>query len=166
MQTLILPGGSIHNKEWAEEMQKQLSASFPVAVAYWKHWSGQKDPDWIEQEAETILQKYALVNVVAKSIGTCVLVHALEKKVAFAQKIILCGVPLTDLTPEDKNHYRVLKDVSPENILCLQNENDPHGSFVEVEQFIHAINPKVRVIAKPRSDHEYPYADNFLNFLK
>jgi len=39
MQTIILPGYSLHNKGWAEEIAKALSVSgFELTVHNWKHW--------------------------------------------------------------------------------------------------------------------------------
>jgi hypothetical protein len=58
-----------------------------------------------------------------------------------------------------------LKLVSPENIICFQNEEDPHGDFEQAKKFLSDVNPEILIISKPRSDHEYPYFDDYKKFL-
>lgn len=133
------------------------------------HWnSGQTKNNWIEKEAQKIIDNYknGKVNIIAKSVGTMVCMSVLKLRPELVNKIILCGIALNDFFSEDKKEFLILKNLSPENILCIQNINDNHGSYSEVEQFIHQINPRIEVISKPRDDHNYPYSENFINFLK
>jgi hypothetical protein len=74
-------------------------------------------------------------------------------------------VPLNDLTDEDKNHYTALVSIPTNDILVIQNENDNHGTFAEVESFIHTINPQIQIVSRPRDDHDYPYPEDFKAFL-
>lgn len=39
MKTLILPGFSIKNKDWANETKKILEIRFFTEVFEWEHWS-------------------------------------------------------------------------------------------------------------------------------
>ena len=81
-------------------------------------------------------------------------------------KIILCGIPIADFLPGNDQYYDALKAKPPENVLCIQNENDKHGSFISIKNFIHSINPNIKVISKPAADHNYPYNEDFVTFLR
>jgi predicted alpha/beta hydrolase family esterase len=168
MKTLILPGFSIKNKEWAEQTQRELSKKFNCEVVYWKHWeTGQKEDHWIEKEAVKIIEdNKEPINIIAKSIGTAVVMFVIKKTPNLIHKIILCGIPLNDLEPGEENIYEVLRTLQPKTILCIQNDSDPHGGFQEVEKIIHSIEPSINIISKQRDDHEYPYTDDFIQFIQ
>ena len=169
MKTIILPGFSMKNKVWAEEVQASLSSVFPATVANWAHWeTGNAESRWIEREAEKIvgLIQNKQVNIVAKSIGTAVAMIIVKLKPDLVNKVILCGVPVRDLEKEDKNFYEPLRTFPEDKILCIQNSDDPHGNYAEAEKFLHSINSRLKIISKPQSDHEYPYTDDFINFLQ
>ena len=168
MEILIFPGFSASNKEWAVETKNSLSLIAPTTLIESKHWNTEKkDSDWIEKAVQEISEKIGdkKVNILAKSIGTYVLMKVLAEKSENIEKIILCGVPLTDLDEDDKKLYQNLEEFPAANLLCIQNENDNHGSFADTEKFLHAINPEFTVISKPREDHNYPYPEDFVKFL-
>ncbi|KKT73934.1 MAG: hypothetical protein UW69_C0052G0007 [Microgenomates group bacterium GW2011_GWA2_44_7] len=169
METLILPGFSLKNKDWAEETKIKLSSYLPATVIYWDHWTtGFTESNWIEKEVKKIADTIGnmQVNILAKSIGTAISLQVIKQKPNSVNKLILCGIPTRDLNPGDQIYYVPLKSFPPDQVLCLQNENDNHGSYAEAEKFIHSLNPDLKVISKPRSDHEYPYSDDFISFLK
>lgn len=169
MNTVIFPGYSLKNKSWAEEIQKELAPFFTTSVVNWKHWkSGKSESGWIEKEAKKLIESVGekQVNIIAKSIGTTVAMVILKSNPESIGKLILCGVPILDFHPDDKNYYKPLKNYQPEKFLCFQNDADNHGSYNEVNEFLHSLNQKLKIISKPRSDHEYPYAKEFIDFLK
>jgi len=167
MDTLIVPGFSLKNKDWSEEVQRNL---MPInsRIHYWSHWeTGQAEDSWVGKETKEIIShENLIINIIAKSIGTLVAMKILKLKLKLINRIILCGIPLNDFHPGDKEFYEALKLLDEKNILCIQNENDNHGTFFDVEKFVHAINPNIKIISKPRSDHEYPYFEDFAVFLK
>ena len=165
MQTIILPGYSLKNKDWAEGIAKELGSTF---VHNWNHWTNEeKPPDWIDQEVQKIRGEIdgKQTNLVTKSLGTYFSTQILKRTPGVCQKLILCGIPLNDLSDEEKAEYQVLAQIPKEFILVIQNETDSHATFAEVESFIRAINPKITVVSKPRDDHEYPYLEDFKEFL-
>lgn len=166
MRTIILPGYSIKNKDWAEAVKKDLEPEVPVEVFYWKHWTEPDAPkDWEAESNKVVsLAEGGELNILAKSIGTYVAMMVLARG-AKVNKLILCGVPVLDFQKGDDKLYGVLKDFPAENILCIQNENDNHGSFAEVEKFLHSINPEIKIVSKPRDGHEYYYSEDFKQFL-
>lgn len=192
MTTLILPGYSLKNKDWAEETKRQLVLELPkksclfratressfsrsqsgirgtlVRVAYWSHWeTGQTEDNWVEKETDKIINNLQSerVNLLAKSIGTMVAMVVLRRKPEMVNKLILCGIPINDFLPGNEKYYEVLRDFPAENILCIQNKDDNHGSYDGVEKFVHSINPAIKIISKDRADHEYPYSEDFIVF--
>ena len=90
----------------------------------------------------------------------------LAQKPEIFNKLILCGIPVDDFLAGDDKLYEALKSLPAEKILVIQNENDNHGSFMKVEALIHQINPQIKVISMPRDDHDYPYPEDFREFLK
>lgn len=164
--TLILPGFSLHNKDWAEEVKKNIQSS---EVIYWPHWEGADlDPDWTKLEAEKIITKIGdkKINIIAKSIGTVVAVNLIILIPNQINKIIFNGIPLTDVSNKYEEDYDILSSVSENNFVCFQNENDPLGSFENAKAFLGNINSNLKIISKLRDDHEYPYFDDFVEFLK
>lgn len=169
MNTVILPGYSLKNKSWAEDIQKELALLFTASVVNWEHWeTGKSEAGWIEKEARKIIEsiKSKQVNIIAKSIGTVVAMVILKLSPETVGKLILCGVPIIDFHPSDEEYYQPLKNYQPENFLCFQNEDDNHGKYNEVKKFLRSLNQRLEIISKPRSDHEYPYGKEFIDFLK
>ncbi len=167
METIILPGFSVSNKVWAEEVKKNLAAE--STVIHWPHWkTGKTEANWITKETQKIQEKYGdrQINIIAKSIGTVVAMSILKFKSPKVNKLILCGIPIGDLLSEDYKYFTVLKNFPTDNILCIQNENDNHGSFAQAEKLIHSISSMITVVSKSRADHEYPYFEDFNAFLQ
>ena len=158
MKTIILPGYSLHNKDWAEEMAG--------TVHYWRHWKTGGSFS-LRYELEKILTEIGKnkVNIIAKSVGTGVLMHLLPKIKNQVEKIILCGIPT--VSDENKRLFTTSLSAFPvENVVCFQNTKDPFATFKEVDKFMREVNKKIRVIEKPRSDHNYPYFEDFEKFLR
>lgn len=169
MNTIILPGFSIKNKDWAEEVKRKLRGIVPTKVICWEHWKNEKaKPGWIENEAEKIIESIGnnRVNLLAKSISTAVAMVVLKSKKEQVNKTVLCGIPVNDFLEGDENYYSALKTISSEVVLCIQNKGDDHGSFSDVEKFVRSINPDIKVREKPRLDHEYLYFSDFGNFFQ
>ena len=168
MVTVILPGYSAHNKAWLEETAESINSEGEIRAIYWDHWT---DPEkkFDPKEKARIIDDIAdvrMTDIVAKSIGTLVAAHMIVKSPSKIRKVIFCGIPLKDLAGDDKEILKLaLKLISPEKIVCFQNEYDPHGSFDEVNKFLSGIDSKIKIIMNTRSDHEYPYAIEFRKFL-
>jgi len=168
MDTLIIPGFSIKNKPWAEEIKKGLPPIFPSSVVYWPHWeTGKTEDNWIEKEGEKIIlnTQSEQINIIAKSIGTDVSMVVLKLKPNLINKIVLCGLPIREFHPGDEKYFEPLRSFPSDRVLCIQNKDDIHGNFEEAEKFIHSLNPSIKIISEPRADHEYPYLNEFIDFL-
>ncbi|MEK7497466.1 MAG: hypothetical protein AAB656_00935 [Patescibacteria group bacterium] len=164
MKTIVLPGYSPSNKEWAEETAKNLPNS---QVHYWKHWD-EKTKFTQGIEANEIIKEVDgnTINILAKSLGTYVLAILIAKKKVLINKIILCGIPLGDLRERDAEIYKsAFTNFDPEKVICFQNSDDLHGSYTKISEFLKNINPKIKIISKKASNHDYPYFEDFKNFL-
>ncbi|HWA51724.1 MAG TPA: hypothetical protein VG895_01560 [Patescibacteria group bacterium] len=163
MKTFVLPGYSTKNKEWAIDAAKEVGGE----IFEWQHWNEPIVKFNAQKEAERLIEKISSekVNIAAKSIGTLVLVRMLTKNKDVVGKIIMCGVPVNDIDENDLSFYKILADVKAEDILVFQNSEDEHGQFEKTRRFLNEINPNIKIIEKPGSTHDYPYFDEFKEFL-
>ncbi len=168
MITLILPGSSLKNKDWALEAKNFLEPEIPVKIYEWTHWSGGTEADFNAfSERDKILQIIGSQNIhiLAKSIGTLITCLLSEKIAKQIDKIILCGIPMGVALKEGTVYSEELQKISPEKIRLFQNKNDPYGNFTQASEFIKKINPDFKMAPMPRSDHHYPYYREFKTFL-
>lgn len=168
MVTIILPGYSSHNKRWLEETANEIPGSSEVRPIYWGHWDDKTikfEPKVKAHLLDGVTGK-RVVDIVAKSIGTLVAAYLVQKSPEKIRKVIFCGIPLNDLSEADKEIIKgSLRLVSPKNILVIQNENDPHGGYDAAVNFLSEFGDDIKVISKPREDHEYFYQTDFNKFL-
>lgn len=165
MKTIILPGYSLHNKDWALEIKKNLSSRQSVLVHQWQHWEkgGDLHPKY---EIGKILKeiKKDKVNLIGKSVGTMIAMKVLAEIGDRVGKIILCGIP--SVSEERKRLFTTSLSAFPvKNIICFQNTLDPFATFEEVRKFMKEVNPKIKVVEKPGNDHHYPYFEDFKEFV-
>lgn len=165
MLTFILPGYSSKNKEWLEESAMSLKVEGYIRPIFWDHWD---DPDakFDAKEKASLISRHSKgdkLNIVAKSIGSLVASYIIEKVPDQINKVVICGIPLHDISEEEKESIKkALGSIPVEKILCFQNAGDPHASYLEVKKFL----PKgVKLISEPRADHGYPFYAEFNKFL-
>lgn len=168
MVTIIIPGYSKHNKEWLEETAQAVKTDGEIRPIYWGHWN---DPD-IKFNAklkasliDTVSGK-RVVDIIAKSIGTLVASYLIDKSPEKIRKVILNGICLNDINEAEKESIKnALKKIPSENILIFQNDEDPHGSYDMVKNFLSEFGNDIVVVQKHRDDHEYFYQEDFDKFL-
>lgn len=161
MVTFVLPGYSSGNQQWAEDVAHKLKVDGDIRPIFWDHWRDEGahfDP----KEKARVLSHLApnlFVNIVAKSVGTLVASYMIENIPEQVKKVIFCGIPVNDLSEEEIELIKSTVKKLGDKLIIYQNESDPHGSFERVKDF-------GKVILKPRSDHEYPYFEEFNEFLE
>jgi len=163
LKTIILPGYSPYNKEWAYEIKDKITNS---SVIEWDHWSGGSMS--LPREITKIKKKVGkdTFNIIAKSLGTRVTMHLISELMSQINKIILCGIPTKLRTKKTRELYtRGFIQISSKNILVIQNKKDPFANAEIITKFVRSVKPKVKVIEKDRSDHNYPYPEDFVKFL-
>lgn len=166
MKTIILPGYSLHNKDWALDIKKELKLGHPVLVHEWRHWRDGSSLS-LKYEMEKIGKEVGEdeFNIIGKSVGARMAIRVISELRDKVKKVILCGVASIS-GDSQKAYQKALTDFPPERIICFQNTKDPFVPYQEVKKFIHFLNKKIKVVEKGRSDHHYPYLEDFQNFLK
>jgi pimeloyl-ACP methyl ester carboxylesterase len=163
MRTIILPGYSIHNREWAEELAAEMTG---VEVYAWPHWDTGGTLD-VSKELSAIRKHIGAdtVNLLAKSIGCRMAAQIILDRLERVHKLALCGLPGTQIEAR-ADLAAALSRLPLERILVVQNRLDPHASFAEVRVMIQTISPGVKMIEGDRDDHHYPYPEVFRKFLE
>jgi hypothetical protein len=71
MQTLILPGYSISDKEWVDETASNLKSKDIIRPFYWMHWTDQNSKFDINEKAELIVKhlRGEKADIIAKNEG-------------------------------------------------------------------------------------------------
>jgi pimeloyl-ACP methyl ester carboxylesterase len=168
MVTIILPGGSLDNKKWLEETARTIKVEGEVRAIYWDHWS---DPNkkFDPKEKARLIDDIAgtqSVDIIAKSIGTLVAAYMIQKNPSKIHRVICCGIPLNDLSESDKEVIKLaLSSIPKENVICFQNDEDPHGGFDQLHNLLSEAGSEIEVVSKSRDDHEYPYVEEFKQFF-
>lgn len=166
MITFILPGYSPRNKEWADEVARNLKLEGQVRPVYWDHWEDESQTFKPKEKAELITRhlKGDNINIIAKSVGTLVAALIAKEIPEKIEKIILCGIP-TVSEERLKISKEAFSSFPSERIIVFQNQKDPFTTDSEVIEFMKKVNPKIIVNSMPRGDHHYPYYEEFQNFL-
>lgn len=167
MKTIILPGFSPKNLSWAEEVVDKLGED--TKVIHWPHWeTGKVVGGWKQDKVDEILKEFEgeNINILAKSVGTIVAMMILNQNPEMVNKVILCGIPVIDFKKGNVELFEALKSFPSENIVCIQNDNDPLANYETIKKLIHSIKLDIQVVSKPLSTHDYPYFDDFKNFLQ
>ena len=162
MRTIILPGYSPHNRDWAEAIAAEISSA---EVHAWAHWDSgaQMDP---RAELAAIQERIGpdVVNLLAKSVGCRLAARIVLQAPGQLDRVIFCGIPSV-AADSRADLAGALARLPADHILVVQNREDPYAPFSEVQGMIAGIDPEVRVVAGEREDHHYPYAEIFREFL-
>lgn len=165
MQTVILPGHSDKNKEWTDLVSVRLTVEGQIRPMFWDHWL---DPMQLfyPREKATLIARHSKgdkINIVAHSVGTLVASYLILEIPEQINKVILCGIPLNDISLEEKDDLKKALGVLPKDkLICYQNSSDPHGTYPELKKFLPA---DIDIVEKTSTDHRYPYFEEFNKFL-
>lgn len=131
IKTIILPGFSLHNKEWALDIKEKLDLGHEVEVVFWRHWKkgGSLAINYELKKIKELIDDDK-VNVIAKSVGARVIVNLIPLIRDKLEKILLCGIPFKGFGEETKIKFKeALSSFPADKIICFQNEKDPFGSL-------------------------------------
>lgn len=165
MTTLFLPGYSLQNKQWLEETVAQLP-QISFTPIHWAHWqTGESDIssfNFPQEVSRLVSQATGPVNILAKSIGTVVSAKAINSHQLSIHKVVFCGLPFKNVVDTQNEIITMLANFDPQNILFIQNTQDPAGPASELIKWL----PKQYQLITPESDlHHYPYPQLFSQFL-
>lgn len=163
MQTLVLPGFSVKNKIWCDEIANNLEVEGIIRPIHWDHWNDDKEKFDVKEKAVVIARhaRGEKINIIAKSIGTLVASLIIQKIPDQIEKVIFCGIPVIDLAEDDLLQIKKAIGILKDKIIVFQNSNDPHGSYEQIKKFEIDFN----LIEKPSYNHEYPYYEEFNEYL-
>lgn len=169
---IILPGYSSYNRRWANDLKKDIGFKNTYVHA-WRHW--ERGFFSLKFELESLFKKIEKtkskksdkkIYLIAKSVGTGVCMYLLQMQNIKFEKVILCGIPINGFSQERKDLFRKgIKAYPSEKIAVFQNEKDNLGPFKKVNEFIKSVDKEITVNKMPRSDHSYPYPEEFKSFL-
>jgi predicted alpha/beta hydrolase family esterase len=163
MQTIILPGYDIKNKQWSDELANSLEVEGVIRPIHWDHWDDDTQK-FDAKEKAIVISRHARgekINIIAKSIGTLVASYIIQQIPDQIEKVIFCGIPVNDLEERDNDVIKKAVSQIKDKIVVYQNSNDPHGSYEQIKNFEVDFN----LIEKPSYNHEYPYYEEFNKFL-
>lgn len=166
MKTIILPGYSPKNRDWAVKVKKNLKKNGGIVVHEWRHWKS--GSFYLPHEVKVLTDSIRdeKVNLLCKSVGTRVAMELISDLKDQINKVILCGIPTRFESDKTRNLYtKGLTHLSAEQVLCFQNKQDPFSPYDIIKKFIHSVNPKIKIISKERNDHHYPYYEDFRKFI-
>lgn len=140
MNLIMLSGNSLHNKDWIEHAQIELSGEFDVTVVQdYAHWHTDDDQIDIEHEVEILKELVAEIDgpygIFAKSIGTVLALHAYQQKIIQPEFMLFIGIPLSYILTEYAEFKEVLSSVDCP-ISIIHNSNDKVGSAQELAEYL------------------------------
>ena len=168
MLTIILPGYSPSNYQWAHKVRENLVLDHPILVHEWNHWK-KGGALSLKTELECIYKKVKKekINIIAKSVGTRVAMRLTNTLKDSIKKIILCGVPTRgESKTAQKVYSEGFSNLDTKNIVVFQNGKDPFASHSDIVEFVGKLGKDIQIIKMPRSDHNYPYFGEFQKFLE
>lgn len=163
MQTIILPGFTLKNLKWVDEVSNNLEVEGIIRPIHWDHWKDESNK-FDAKEKAIVIARHARgekINIIAKSIGTLVASLIIQKIPDQIDKVIFCGIPINDLSEDDALQIKKAIGLTKDRIVVYQNSNDPHGSFQQIKGFELEFN----LIEKPSYNHDYPYFEEFNDYL-
>jgi len=169
MKTIILPGYSPHNRDWAIELKKNINLGHEIMVHEWRHWKNSLSLSTslsLNYELKKIREEVGEdeFNIIGKSVGARIAIRVITELREKVNKVIICGVASISVDSQ-KAYIKALTTFPPDKIIVFQNSSDPIVPYSKVKVFIRNISPEIIIIEKPRSDHHYPYPTDFLKFL-
>lgn len=172
MKIFLLPGQSIQNKEWIEEVEVEFKKEFPnTEVIYYEHWSlGEKQAN-IDLEVERLVEKINNCDgeyiVFAKSIGTLIFLNSVKHLKKKPKGILMVGFSYY-LAKRLGYDVKELINSVDFRIDMYQKEFDTAGKYEEIKQFSNeyvSVN-KYECVGEVNNDHHYANTGYLLELVR
>jgi predicted alpha/beta hydrolase family esterase len=166
MKYIILPGYSKKNDDEVLSISQALSMKgLEVYAQRWRHWVDE-NVVW-NVDAEVKLIEESVINdleltIIAKSLGTHIAVNFIKRNKEKVKNIIFLGIPLINLTDEEKLDYKILWELNIP-ITVITNNQDPHGDISHVREFLSGL--KYTEVEKDDNTHRYNYPNDISSLL-
>lgn len=163
MNIVLLPGASVHNKEWIDSISSALNGSFrSIKVLYYLHWRTGKEKMDFSLELNRLIsiigndKEYCIF---AKSAGILLALKGIREKKLFPRKCVFAGFPLYFALENNLSPEILLKNFSIPSIF-IQKTSDPALSFNQLRDFLDASRVKNFSIIEIQGDnHNYSFDD-------
>lgn len=162
---ILLPGMSPRHELWSQQIQHITQPIVPTIIQSYEHWKNQTSMNY-EAEYNTFIQQTKKCKnyiVFGKSIGSVLILDALQKAEISPCAIILLGIPLNTVKEKSEVFSYIARIAQP--LLVFQNNQDPHASASQIAPLL----PKqARLISLFANNHDYPHSvikSDLVNFL-
>lgn len=171
MRIILLPGQSISNKEWIENVGKKFQEKFTnTKISYYDHWEKGKEKADIELETKKFLdivnssdEEYILF---AKSIGSIIFLSSLKDLKKKPKGVLIVGTAY-NLGKKLNCDFADLQKYASCPVHVYQKEFDPAGFYDEVRN-VNGGNVtvnKYECIGEEDNNHRYENYDYLLELL-
>lgn len=137
---IILGGNSLKNKHWVQKMSKNLKLDYPSVEFYYSHWKENLQDINFEKELKRLIKfikenKITNYSIVAKSAGFVLSLKGVTNNTLLPRTIVGYGLPVeySSYRKIDLN-YLIKASSERTNIICIQADEDPQGSFELVKK--------------------------------
>jgi hypothetical protein len=156
MNLLLLGGNSPHNKDWIEQVEKELKNLFDeTKIQYYDHWIGKSISANPKKELEKAMQNvegWSDYMIFAKSFGTSLSFHGINNGLLKPIKCIFVGVPL-GRSPDKQREFFSGYSIPT---LFIQQTKDRHMHFSELNEALKKNNAEnYKLVEIEGSDHKY-----------
>jgi predicted alpha/beta-hydrolase family hydrolase len=160
MNLLLLPGNSKRHKSWVREAEQALATRFELtAIHDYDHWDTDREFADLDLEINrlrnevTDLKPYVIF---AKSIGSILAVKGIAEKALEPAACIFAGFPFKILNEQGLEEVSEWLNTVEVPVLIIQNENDPMGSWDEVNTYVRSLTQSdIHVVVNPGDTHDY-----------
>lgn len=157
MNILLLPGANPKTVDWLKRLCIELQLNIENCVIHkYSFWKVQEQDRSLPKEVSSIpKQHYDLV--LAKSLGSLILMEAiLTRQISVGQAVVF-GIPLKIVndTRFNKDAFKIMAD---KFFFIVQQENDILGSVSELQQ-----HSPVNLLTIEGSDHQYEKQELYID---
>jgi hypothetical protein len=172
MKIFLLPGQSIRNKEWIEDVDKEFKKVFPnTEIIYYEHWSLGKKEANIDLETERFVELVNNCNedyiVFAKSLGTLIFLNSVKLLKKKPKGVLMVGFAY---------YFANRLDLDVEGLIggadfridIYQKEFDTAGKYEELKGFSneYVSISKYKCTGEGNDDHHYANLEYMLELLR
>jgi len=162
MNFILLSGNSVRAKEWIHNLRDSVVMKFGNTYIHnYKHWDTGEDMINFDVELNSLSEKLNNPSpyiFIAKSAGCILALKSMSKETTKPTACLFLGLPIkfAKLYSTPLSDLLIKTDVP---IIIAQNDNDPFGSYDEIENIVKSLgNKNITVKKLDGNTHDY---DNF-----
>lgn len=167
MDLVLLPGNSIKNRPWIEDVEKSLSPYFQnSSIQYYKHWEKNEEMIDLDYEQEVLtktLESRTHFAIFGKSAGTILAIRSVIQKGIKPNYCFFTGTAIKFAYRMDQDINKWIKSYTIPT-LYIQKEKDPAFSVNELTDFLkNSPQNNYKIVSIPGDNHHYEDLDLLAN---